>query len=180
MPHVEKSIEVDAPLSAVFRTWTDYEDYPHFMEGVRQVRKLGPYRTHWVVEDDGMREEWDSRITDTTTNRRLAWTSESVSRNDGEVVLEQLAAERTRVYFAVDYEPRDRTKRAADEMGFVERRTEGDLKRFKQYVESHGAAGQTPAGRMEAPMRSREYDYDDRMPQAFQQGKQQVTHMRTM
>ncbi|HEY7801096.1 MAG TPA: SRPBCC family protein [Dehalococcoidia bacterium] len=179
MAHVEKSVEVQAPIADVFRTWTSFEDYPQFMEGVRQVRKVGPSRTHWVMDAGGTRHEWDARITDTTTNRRIAWTNETGEQSDSEIVLEPTAPDRTRVYFAMDYEPQDRTKSPAEQLGFVERRTESDLQRFKQYVESHGPTQSTP-DRMEAQMRSRDYDYDDRMRQGMEQGKQQVTHMLTM
>lgn len=135
MAHVEKSIEVEAPVDAVYKTWMDCEDYPRFMEGVREVRRLSPYRTHWIADYGGTREEWYSRITGTTTNRRIAWTSESGDRNDGEVILEPLDRERTRVYFATDYEPQGVMGSSAERLGLMERRIDGDLKRFKRYVE---------------------------------------------
>lgn len=177
MAHVEKSVEVEAPIAEVFRTWTAYEDYPRFMEGIRQVRKLSPYRTRWVA-DFGAHEEWDARITDTTTNRRLAWISESGERHDAEVVLEPLGRDRTRVYFALDYEPQGTMKSGADRLGVLERRTEGDLRRFKQYVESRGAVGTTAPRRMEARMHDR--DFREQGQQQFEQGKNQITQMLSM
>jgi uncharacterized membrane protein YuzA (DUF378 family)/ribosome-associated toxin RatA of RatAB toxin-antitoxin module len=135
MAHVEKSIEVEAPVDEVYKTWMDYEDYPRFMDGVREVRRLSPYRTRWIADYGGTREEWDSRITDTTTNRRIAWTSESGERNDGEVILEPLDRDRTRIYFAMDYQPEGVMASSAQHLGKVEQRVDGDLKRFKRYVE---------------------------------------------
>ncbi len=179
MAHVEKSVEVQAPIADVFRTWTSFEDYPQFMEGVRQVRKVGPSRTHWVMDAGGTRHEWDARITDTTTNRRIAWTSETGEQRDSEVLLEPIDRHRTRVYFAMDYELQDRSKSPADQIGLVERRTESDLQRFKQYVESHRPVQAKP-GRMEAEMRTKDYDDDDRTRYGMEQGKQQATHMLTM
>lgn len=150
MAHVEKSIEVEAPVDQVYRTWMDCDNYPRFMEGVREVRRLSPYRTRWTADYGGTREEWYSRITGTTTNRRIAWTSESGDRNDGEVILEPLDRERTRVYFATDYEPHGLMGSSAERLGLMERRIDGDLKRFKGYVEGEPM----PAERFSSATRS--------------------------
>ena len=168
MAHVEKSVEVEAPLGDVFRTWTSFEDYPQFMQGVRQVRKVGPSRIHWVMDTGGTRHEWDSRL---RIPRRIAG-SRGRTRTVNQATAKSywpIDRDRTRVYFVMDYEPQDRTKSPAEQIGFVERRTKSDLKRFKQYVESQGPTQITP-DRMEAQMRSRDYDYDDRMRQGMEQG----------
>jgi uncharacterized membrane protein YuzA (DUF378 family) len=120
----------------------DCDNYPRFMEGVREVRRLSAYRTRWTADYGGTREEWYSRITGTTTNRRIAWTSESGDRNDGEVILEPLDRERTRVYFATDYEPHGLMGSSAERFRLMERRIDGDLKRFKGYVEGEPMPGE--------------------------------------
>jgi uncharacterized membrane protein len=37
METLEHSIEVDAPVSATYNQWTQFEDFPRFMEGVESV-----------------------------------------------------------------------------------------------------------------------------------------------
>ena len=144
MAHVEKSIDVRAPVDEVFDTLSNFEELPNFMEGVREVRKVSPYRLHFVENWGGTRQEWDARITDSTTNRRLAWTSETGDRRETEIVLEPLGRNSTRVYYAFDYEPRGVIASREGRGATTENRVIGDLRRMKSYIESDG--GQTGGG----------------------------------
>lgn len=144
MAHVEKSIDVRAPVDEVFDTLSNFEELPNFLEGVREVRKVSPYRLHFVENWGGTRQEWDARITDSTTNRRLAWTSETGDRRETEIVLEPLGRNSTRVYYAFDYEPRGVIASREGRGATTENRVIGDLRRMKSYIESDG--GQTGGG----------------------------------
>ncbi|HEX5478990.1 MAG TPA: DUF378 domain-containing protein [Dehalococcoidia bacterium] len=138
MAHVEKSIDVRAPVDEVFDTLSNFEELPNFMEGLREVRKVSPYRLHFVENWGGTRQEWDARITDSTTNRRLAWSSETGDRRETEIVLEPLGRNSTRVYYAFDYEPRGVAASREGRGGTTENRVIGDLRRMKSYIESDG------------------------------------------
>ena len=96
MAVVEKSIEIDVPVSTAYNQWTQFEEFPHFMEGVERVRQLAPDRLHWVADVGGRVKEWDARIVDQTPDARIAWRSEDGAANDG-VVTFHSAGSGTRV-----------------------------------------------------------------------------------
>src|SRR5918997_92303 len=55
MPTVEESIEVEVPVSVAYNQWTQFEEFPKFMEGVEAVRQLDDTHLHWVAEIAGER-----------------------------------------------------------------------------------------------------------------------------
>jgi uncharacterized membrane protein len=138
MPRLERSIEIDAPLSKVYDQWTQFEEFPRFMEGVERVQQLDDTRLHWVANVGGRRKEWDARITEQVPDKRIAWTSEAGTGNAGVVTFHRLDDNRTRVMLQIDYEPEGVVESAGDALGIVSRRIEGDLKRFKEFIESRG------------------------------------------
>jgi uncharacterized membrane protein len=48
---VEKSIQVDVPVSVAYNQWTQFADFPQFMGGVKEVVQLDDTRLHWVGRD---------------------------------------------------------------------------------------------------------------------------------
>jgi sporulation protein YlmC with PRC-barrel domain len=133
MPTIEESVEVNVPVRAAYDQWTQYEEFPRFMEGVREVRRVDDTHLHWVGDGTHEPEEWDSEITEQAAGRRIAWRSTSGARNDGAVDLEPVADDVTRVRVAMERE-------AAGAPGYAERRVRRDMERFKDLVESRAAA----------------------------------------
>lgn len=73
-----KAIHIDAAPEDVYDLWTHYENFPHFMSHVVEVRDLGRGRSHWVVRGPGGSEfEWNAVLTEQTRPHRLAWRSEA-------------------------------------------------------------------------------------------------------
>ncbi|MDP9402377.1 MAG: SRPBCC family protein [Actinomycetota bacterium] len=138
MGNVQKSIIVDLPVTTVYNQWTQFEDLPEFMEGVEAVTQLDDKRLHWVAEIGGTREEWDAEIIDQSPDRRIAWQAIGGKRNAGAVSFNPLGTERTEVYLELDYETEGLKEKAGDAFGIVDRRVEGDLERFKKFIESRG------------------------------------------
>jgi uncharacterized membrane protein len=138
MAKVQKSVEVDCPLSTVYNQWTQFEEFPRFMEGVKAVRQLDDKRLHWHAEIAGKDEQWESAIELQEPDRTIAWRSTAGAVNAGRVDFEPLGAERTRVHLTLEYEPQGATEKLGDLLGVVSRRVEGDLGRFKEFVEAHG------------------------------------------
>jgi uncharacterized membrane protein len=138
MSHVERTIEVDCPVTTVYNQWTQFEEFPRFMEGVEQVTQLGDASVHWVAEMAGQRREWDAEIVKQIPDQMVAWRSVQGADNAGEVTFRPLAADRTEVTLRLDFDPEGVVEKAGDALGVVERRAEGDLKRFKQFVEDRG------------------------------------------
>jgi uncharacterized membrane protein len=140
MEHIEKTIDVDAPLRAVYNQWTQFEEFPHFMEGVKQVRQLDEKRLFWRASILGKDVEWEAEIFEQIPDTRIAWRSTTGHPNAGAVSFESLAPDRTRVKLALDYAPLGVSEVIADKLGALSMRVEGDLERFRRFVEERGAA----------------------------------------
>jgi uncharacterized membrane protein len=136
MECIEKNIEVDAPLNKVYNQWTQFEDFPKFMEGVEQVTQLDNTRLHWVAQVAGKRKEWDAEIFEQVPDQRIAWRSTTGARNSGIVTFKPISANRTEVSLKLNYDPEGVMENVGDMLGVVGRRVEGDLKRFKEFIQS--------------------------------------------
>lgn len=136
MERIEKSIYVDCPLQAVYNQWTQFEDFPRFMEGVKHVQQMDDKRLHWHVEVGGKPKEWTARITKQIPDQRIAWESESGENTSGIVSFEADGPGRTRVQLELCYEPEGFLESAADSIGIVSRRVENDLEHFKEFIEN--------------------------------------------
>jgi len=140
METIKKSISVDVPIRAVYNQWTQFEEFPRFMEGVEEVRQQGDKFTHWRAKIAGKTEEWDAEIVDQIPDQRVIWRSTTGAYNAGTVSFQARGASQTEVTLQMDYEPHGFFEQVGDALGFVERRIEGDLKRFKEFIEGRGVA----------------------------------------
>jgi uncharacterized membrane protein len=138
MSAFSESVDVDVPLSTAYDQWTQFETFPKFMAGVHEVRQLDDTHLHWRASIGGKEEEWDSEITQQIPDRLIAWRSTSGPRNEGMVTFHSLSDARTRVELHMSYEPRGMAERMGDAMGAVSMRASGNLKRFKEFIESRG------------------------------------------
>ena len=138
MENIEQSIEIEAPIETVYNQWTQFEQFPRFMEGVREVRQLDDKRLHWRAEIGGKEKEWDAEIFRQTPDQLIAWRSTSGVRNEGEVRFDKAADSKTRVTLMMRWEPETATEKAGDWVGIVSARIRGDLQRFKNFIESRG------------------------------------------
>ena len=140
MSNITKYIDVDVPVRVAYNQWTQFEDFPHFMEGVEAVQQLDNKRLHWKANIAGKTEEWDAVITEQEPDMRVAWTSTTGAHNAGVVTFHKLDDHKTRVTLQLDYDPEGLVENVGDKLGFVGRRVEGDLERFKKFIESRGQA----------------------------------------
>ncbi len=138
MATVEKSIEVEVPVKAAYNQWTQFEEFPRFMEGVKEVQQLDDTHLHWKAEIAGVEREWDARITEQEPDMRIAWTSEEGAENGGVVTFHKLDDRHTKVMLQLEFDPDDLVETVGDKLGFVDRRAAGDLKRFKDFIEERG------------------------------------------
>jgi len=140
MHTIEEAIEIAAPVRTVYDQWTQFEEFPQFMEGIEEVRQLDDRRLHWVAEIAGRRHEWDAEIVEQVPDERIAWRSTSGIPNHGTVRFEKLPENRTRVHVAFSFEPQGALEKIGDALGVGAARVKGDLKRFKEFIEAHGTA----------------------------------------
>ncbi|MER5733234.1 SRPBCC family protein [Streptomyces sp. NPDC002138] len=139
MSHVEEHVEVNVPLRTAYNQWTQFEEFPAFMEGVERVEQRGDTLTHWVTNVNGVEREFDARITEQLPDRRVAWMSVSGdARQAGLVTFQPVDATTTRIELHLNWAPDGIAENAADKLGFVKRQVSGDLKRFKMFIESRG------------------------------------------
>jgi uncharacterized membrane protein len=139
MARIQKDIVVDVPVSTVYDQWTQFESFPEFMEGVKEVVQLDEKRLRWRAEIAGKDEEWEAEITDQIPDRHIAWRSVTGAMNAGSVIFEPAGEGKTKVLLELTYEPRDAAEKVGDALGFLGRRVSGDLERFKRFIESRGA-----------------------------------------
>ena len=135
---IEDSIEVNVPISTAYNQWTQFEDFPKFMKGVIEVRQLDDTHVHWRAEIGGKEEQWDAEITEQIPDTRIAWRSTSGAKNEGIVKFYKISDSVTRIVLQMDYGPKGFIEEVGDALGIVKMRASGDLKRFKDFIESRG------------------------------------------
>ena len=138
MPRFESTIDVNVPVRVAYDQWTQFEEFPRFMEGVERVVQRDDKHLDWVAEIAGQRKEWTAEITDQTPDVRIAWKSVSGEENGGAILFQPLDDNRTKLTLRLDADPDGPVETVGAALGFVERRVEGDLKRFKEFIESRG------------------------------------------
>jgi uncharacterized membrane protein len=140
MSTIEESIEIDVPVRSAYNQWTQFEEFPSFMEGVESVTQIDDTHLHWVAEIGGVQREWDAVVTEQHPDERVAWKSTSGTSNAGVVTFHKLADSKTKVMLQLDVEPQGVVEKAGDALGVIRRRVSGDLERFKELIESRGEA----------------------------------------
>jgi uncharacterized membrane protein len=137
MPKVEDSIEVQVPVQQVYNQWTQFEEFPKFMDGIQSVQQLDDTHVHWVAEIRGVRRQWTTEITEQRADEKIAWkTVEGEVRSNGVVTFEQVGDRQTRVNLQMDVEGESTAENiAGDLLGIVKGQVHGDLERFKQLIE---------------------------------------------
>jgi hypothetical protein len=137
---VEKRILVNVPVSTAYNQWTQFEEFPHFMGGVKSVTQLSDDRLEWVAEIAGVRRQWEARILEQTPDRKVAWAATSGATNAGSVTFEDLGGGQTSIVLSLEYEPEGIVETVGDKLNVVERQAEKDLERFKEFIEDEGYA----------------------------------------
>ena len=149
MSTIEKSVEVNAPIVPVYNQWTQFEEFPHFMDGVEEVSQLDDRRLHWRASFGGNTHEWDAEITEQHPEERVAWRNIDGKDNAGVVTFHRIDDETTRIMVQMDWVPEGVKEKLGDALGAADRRVEGDLERFKAFIEERGR--ETGAWRGEIP-----------------------------
>jgi uncharacterized membrane protein len=138
MSVIEKSTEVNVPVRTAYNQWTQFEEFPKFMEGVTAVRQLDNTHLHWKANIAGKEKEWDAVITEQHPDERIAWKSTSGAKNAGVVTFHRLSDQKSKIMLQMDYEPEGVVENVGEALGAVSLRVEGDLERFKTFIEQQG------------------------------------------
>ncbi len=139
MTSITKSIDINVPVRTAYDQWTQFESFPEFMEGVESITQLDDKTLHWKVNVAGRDSEFDATITEQIPDERVAWKSISGKENAGVVTFHRLGEGQTKVTVQMDYEPDGVAEHVGGALGLDDRRVQGDLDRFKEFIESRGA-----------------------------------------
>ena len=138
MATVTQSIDLAVPVRTAYNQWTQFEAFPDFMEGIREVRQLDDVHMHWVAEIGGRVTEWDAQITEQRPDERVAWRSTSGTENSGVVRFEPLGPDQTRITVEIEHDPEGMLESVGAAVGADDRRVRRDLERFRELLEQRG------------------------------------------
>jgi uncharacterized membrane protein len=138
MSQIIEAVDVDVAVRTAYDQWTQFESFPEFMDGIKQVRQLDDRTLEWVADVAGKEKRWKATITEQEPDQRIAWTSTEGARNAGVVTFHRLGEGRSRVTLQLDVEPDGPLETVGDALGVVKNRVKDDMKRFKTFIESRG------------------------------------------
>lgn len=136
--NITATIDVDVPSATAYNQWTQFEEFPRFMEGVESVQQLDDRSLRWRAEVGGKTLEWDAEIVEQVPDQRIAWRSTSGASNAGVVTFHRISPGSCRVALQLDYDPEGFVENVGDALGVVSARARGDLSRFKKFIEERG------------------------------------------
>ncbi len=139
MSTIERSIDVNVPVRTAYNQWTQFEDFPRFMEGIEDVRQIDETHLHFIANVGGKVKEWDAVITEQTPDQRIAWRETGGAPNAGVVTFHRLAPDKTRIMLQLEYDPEGFVETVGDMVGVVSTRVRGDLERFREFIEARGS-----------------------------------------
>ncbi len=154
MARVEESIDVNVPVTTAYNQWTQFEEFPSFMDGVKSVTQIDDTHLRWVAEIGGQEEQWEAEITEQQPDRKIAWKAQD-GHNSGTVTFEPLGDNQTRINVVMEHETEGLTEALGSALGADSREVKGDLERFKEVVETLGTETGAWRGEVEQGQRVR-------------------------
>lgn len=134
---IDETIDIDAPVGVVYNAWTQFETFPQFMEGVREVRQIDDTHLHWRVDVAGTTREWIAEIIEQVPDTRIAWATTEGKYNAGVVHFTALDGDRTRLHLRILYDADGIAEQFAEVLALTAARARRDLQTFKRHVETH-------------------------------------------
>jgi uncharacterized membrane protein len=132
---IDEQIEVGVPVSIAYNQWTQFEEFPRFMDGVDEVKQLDDTLLHWAATVGGKHAEWDAKILEQEPDRRISWESIDGKHTRGIVSFEEAGAGRSRIRLHMSYTPEGTAERVGSAIALDNRRIRGDLERFRDLIE---------------------------------------------
>ncbi|MCQ4122503.1 SRPBCC family protein [Rhodococcus tibetensis] len=151
MSTITEAVDVSVPVATAYNQWTQFEEFPRFMEGVEEIRQIDPTHIHWVVSIAGVKREFDATITEQHPDERVAWTSDGGPNHAGVITFHRLDDDKTRVTAQMDVDPEGFVENVADKLGVLGKRVKGDMSRFKEFIESRGTETDAWRGEVDRP-----------------------------
>ena len=141
MTQIIETIDVDVPVTTAYNQWTQFEEFPRFLEHVESITQVTDTLLHWTVNIGGQVREFDARITEQHPDERVAWTSTGGEvDHQGVVTFHKLSDNSTRVTVQVDWDPDGLLEKLGAAAGVDNHAVKDELQHFKEYIESRGSA----------------------------------------
>ncbi len=139
MSQIQKSIDVDVPISTAYNQWTQFESFPEFMSGVESITQVGETRSHWVTNIAGVEREFDTEVSEQHPDERVAWHSVGGdTKHAGVVTFHRLDESKTRVMVQIDWDASGLLEKVGSMINVDDHQVAKDLERFKDFIESQG------------------------------------------
>jgi uncharacterized membrane protein len=138
METVKETIQVDVPVSTAYNQWTQFQEFPKFMDGVESVEQIDDTHLRWAAEVGGERREWQAEIVEQVPDEKIAWLAVDANGPNGIVAFESLGEDKTLVTVEMSYEAEGLKETLGAKIGMDARQVQEDLERFKQLVEALG------------------------------------------
>ena len=152
MTSVTESVDVNVPIRTAYDQWTQFEEFPNFMDGVESITQIDATHTHWVTKVAGQTREFDAAITEQHPEERVAWKSTGGdTKHAGVVTFHRLGDNQTRVSIQLDWEPEGLAEKVGSAVGVDSHQVKADAKRFKEFIESRGSETGAWRGDVERP-----------------------------
>lgn len=149
MATIEESVDVQVPVRTAYDQWTQFEQFPSFMESVDQVQQEDDKHLRWVASIAGDRREWRAEITEQHPDHRVAWKALDAAGPHGVVTFHKLSDDETRVMVQMDYEPEGAKESLGSALGLDSHSVKRDLNSFKELIEQQGSASGAWRGNVE-------------------------------
>src|SRR4051812_11410683 len=117
MASVTQSIDVNVPVRTAYDQWTQFEEFPRFMDGVKEIRQLDDRTLEWTASIGGQEETWTAEITEQEPDERVAWHAISGKQNSGVVTFHHIGENRSRVTLQMEWEPDGVVEKVGDAIG---------------------------------------------------------------
>lgn len=138
MATISESIDVEVPVRTAYNQWTQFEDFPRFMDGVQSVEQVDDTHLHWIADAGGKQHAWTAQITEQRPDERVSWKAIEGHGSSGVVTFHRLGEDETRVTVQMEHETEGLLEQVGSVLGMDSRRVHGDLERFKDLIESRG------------------------------------------
>lgn len=141
MSQIIETIDVDVPVTTAYNQWTQFEEFPRFLEHIESIEQKDDTHLHWRVNIGGQIREFDAEIAEQHPDERVAWTSTGGDVDHaGVVTFHKLTDTSSRVTAQLDWEPEGLLEKLGSAVGAPTHAVKDALRQFKEYIEKQGTA----------------------------------------
>ena len=143
MSQIIETVDVNVPVSVAYNQWTQFEEFPKFLDEVESIQQVTDVLTVWKVKVGPVEREFEANITEQHPDERVAWNSTGGEVDHaGVVTFHKLADTQSRVTVQLDWEAKGLLEHLGAAIGVDNHAVKADLKNFKEFIEKQG----TPEG----------------------------------